>query len=232
MKQVRKGFPTLPLAASLSLVTAVVAQVTVTDNVSDAQEPNCIKIATPACTLYYDKDGAGFTSIVDTDGNDWISYKPGGGSAGEYRGIPNMGPCCHPGYSGHHTEITRESAEQATITSSKNGWVTRWDFFPTHATLTIEEKPDDEYYWLYEGTPGGGVDDGDYMVLADGTRKPINTNEWRNDLSPEWIYFGDGAMNRVLFYVNHQDDNVEDQYWLMNNKMTVFGFGRTCHGAC
>ena len=50
-------------------------------------------------TLFLDKEGGGLVSLIDNDSNDWISHSPGGGSAGEFRGIPNTGEL-HPGYTG------------------------------------------------------------------------------------------------------------------------------------
>ena len=37
-------------------------------------------------------------SLIDSDGKDWISYKPEGGPEGSYRGIPNIALAgFHPG---------------------------------------------------------------------------------------------------------------------------------------
>lgn len=53
-------------------------------------------------TYHYNKLGAGFASLTDRNGKDWITWKPrsagGPGENNVYRGIPNLGPCCHPGY--------------------------------------------------------------------------------------------------------------------------------------
>ena len=73
--------------------------VRVTDGVQHRGQES-FKIETPNGTYYYHKQGAGFASMFDKDGNDWLGYRPGGGPAGEYRGIPNMGHpegYCHPG---------------------------------------------------------------------------------------------------------------------------------------
>jgi hypothetical protein len=70
-----------------------------TDGVQHRDQES-FKIETPNGTYYYHKQGAGFASIFDKDGNDWLGYRPGDGPAGEYRGIPNMGypeGYCHPG---------------------------------------------------------------------------------------------------------------------------------------
>src|SRR5450759_3198068 len=52
---------------------------------------DCFKVETPTATYLYGKRGAGFASILDKDGHDWISYRPGGKARGEYRGLPKCG---------------------------------------------------------------------------------------------------------------------------------------------
>ncbi|MCA9915454.1 MAG: hypothetical protein KC496_19000, partial [Anaerolineae bacterium] len=44
-------------------------------------------IQTPSSTLVFHQYGGGFASLIDKDHNDWISYRPHGGSDGLYRGI-------------------------------------------------------------------------------------------------------------------------------------------------
>jgi hypothetical protein len=106
-----------------------------------------------------------------------------------------------------------------------------WDVFPFYARLTVLKmrKP---YWFLYEGTPGGKLDeDSDYCIRADrsgGTRTPAAV-KWDGDLSAaggpgEWLCFGDD--DRALYLVHHEDDEAVDSYWPMRGEMTVFGFGR------
>ena len=52
---------------------------------------DCFKVETPTATYLYGKRGAGFASILDKDGRDWVSYRPGGEARGEYRGLPKCG---------------------------------------------------------------------------------------------------------------------------------------------
>ena len=52
---------------------------------------DCFKVETPTATYLYGKRGAGFASILDKDGRDWVSYRPGGKARGEYRGLPKCG---------------------------------------------------------------------------------------------------------------------------------------------
>jgi hypothetical protein len=64
--------------------------VTATDDVPHEGQLSIV-VSTAIGTWYYHKPGGGFASLDDVDGQDWIGYTPGGGSAGEYRGIPNGG---------------------------------------------------------------------------------------------------------------------------------------------
>ena len=190
-----------------------------------------LKIETDNATYLYHMDGAGFASLYDKDGNDWITYRPGGGSAGEYRGIPNLGVYAHPGYAGESGGTSTVEARgpirvRVRSESRDGGYVTIWDFFPQFARLTLA-KAALPYWFLYEGTPGGKLDlDSDFVVTSTGLRRPVSES-WSGDLpGPEWVYFGDGRLKRALFLANHEDDEANDQFWPMEGNMTVFGFGR------
>jgi len=76
--------------ASKGFAPAVVApRVTLTDGVVD-EGFDAVRVETSSGTYYYTKDGGGFSSIVDEDGNDWVTHNSTFGSAGTYRGIPNL----------------------------------------------------------------------------------------------------------------------------------------------
>jgi hypothetical protein len=98
-------------------------------------------------------------------------------------------------------------------------------------------KADHPYWFLYEGAPGGRLDeDSDYCVRSDGTRTLANAR-WDDDIAAkgetaEWLCFGDGARNRVLYLIHEEDDSEVDSYWSMNHEMTVFGFGRKDLNKC
>lgn len=214
-------------------------QVVVTNDLKD-EGRDCFRIQTPSATYWYDKKGAGFSSLLDPQGNDWISWRSGGGSGGEYRGIPNLGHCCHPGYDTATSSLVTQHSGYAKIRSTGTGFddtafEITWEFWADHATLTIVTAPSN-YYMLYEGTPGGAVDADDYFVTSAGSNtraKLLQSGEpITSDLAaPEWIYFEDSGLSRALLLVHHQDDAIGERYWTMNSEMTVFGFGRTGHGA-
>lgn len=202
----------------------------VVDNI-DYQGQKSLRIETPAGVHYYHKEGAGFARIEDRDGNDWIGYRPGGRSAGEFRGIPNSGEFAHPGYSGSRgadTVVLSRGLLKVSILSERHDkrWAAVWEIYPRYARMTMLRNPG-PYWFLYEGTPGGSLSPADgYQVFSTGERRPLFT-EWDGDLpAPEWLYFGHPKVNRVLYLVNHEDDDAPDQYWPMEGNMTVFGFGR------
>lgn len=206
--------------------------IVVEDGVQHEQQES-LRIRAQFCTWFYHKPGAGFASLEDLDGNDWIGYTPGGGSAGEYRGIPNLGEWAHPGYDNSSSVLEIAGPVRARIRSQTNdsAWEAHWDIFPRFARLTLD-RSGGNYWFLYEGTPGGGLDANDYCVRSPGTRTDINT-DWNGDLpDPEWAYFGDESLGRIIYLVHHEDDVHSDQFWQMQNNMTVFGFGReyTCCG--
>jgi hypothetical protein len=189
------------------------------------------EIGTPSATYFYHKEGAGFAGMRDRDGAEWIGYRPGGRSAGEFRGIPNLGPFAHPGYTGETGSKSRVESSgplRIRIVSERQDgrYAARWDVYPTHAHMTVLRNAE-PYWFLYEGTPAGKLDLATgYQVHSNGLRRPI-IESWSGDLpGPEWIYFGDRNAGRVLYLVNHSDDDVPDQFWQMEGNMTVFGFGR------
>ena len=195
------------------------------------QEQESYQITTPSATYFYHIFGAGFASMIDRDGNDWLSYRPYGGSDGKYRGIPNLAHPenhFHPGGDGCRSRTLNAGPLKITIASESvdDKWACRWEIFPTHARLTVV-KVDHPYWFLYEGTPGGALDEeGDYCVMSDGARRALS-ERWERALpQPEWIYFGASNTERVLFLANHESDQHIDSYWPMEGNMTVFGFGR------
>ncbi|MCD4699451.1 MAG: hypothetical protein K8R91_02640 [Phycisphaerae bacterium] len=204
--------------------------VTVTDDVQH-QDQASYKIVTPGGTYLYHKEGGGFASLFDANGNDWISYRPGGGSAGHYRGIPNLvypEGYFHPGGTGCVSRLDATGPIRVGVISRSRDdkWACRWDIFPTFARLTVTKAPG-PYWFLYEGTPGGKLDpDSDFCIRPPDVR--TNASEsWIATLGdPEWVAFGDEKLKRVLYLVHCRPDEAVDSYRPMKGNMTVFGFGR------
>jgi hypothetical protein len=200
----------------------------------------CYRITTPAATYYLEKTGAGLSSLVDRDGNDWLGFHPraGSGPAGAYRGFPNavhqqQGSYFHAGNDGENSAVTKveyAAEDRITIaaTSTPGHWACRYDFFPTHCTFTMTRMPEGCKYWvLYEGTPGGQYNDDDWWMTAQGDVKHPLTERHDSDIpAPEWIGFGDCRLPRALVLLHHQDDAHPDRFYQMQSQMTVFGFGR------
>lgn len=189
------------------------------------------KITTGNARYFYHQRGAGFASLIDHEGKDWLSYRPYGGSDGKYRGIPNLAHPenhFHPGGRGCHSRILAAGPLKVSIASaSDNGdWECRWEIFPNCARLTVL-KVGHPYWFLYEGTPGGALDEaGDYCVTSAGKRRPL-AESWQECLpAPKWLYFGTADAERVLFLAQHEAEAAIDSYWSMESNMTVFGFGR------
>ena len=189
------------------------------------------RITTPGATYVFHQRGAGFASLYDAGGRDWLSYRPSGGSAGNYRGIPNA---CHPegyfhpGSTNCVSRLVADGPARVTIAAESDDgtWACRWDIFPRFARLTML-RTGHPYWFLYEGTPGGRIEvDTDWVVRSDGYRAPASES-WKTRLaSPQWVAFGDGTDRRALFLACLENDEAVDSYWPMEKNMTVFGFGR------
>ncbi len=228
-----------------------ISKVKITD--TEDQGIPSLKIETPAATYIYDKAGGGFISMIDTDGNDWISFKKGdypppGNAASEYRGIPNLGiggeddGAGHPGFDACVTKIV---APNVIETSTKTGnWKFRWAFYNDHAKFTMVKKhPDIPYWFLYEGTPAGKYDPENmyWGNNLDGRRDDFpdlleNTGIFNN---MRWVYVGRKGYPRILYLRQVQEDEKVDLFSYMGNTrggskkspdgMVCFGFGRA-HG--
>jgi len=211
-------------------VTPLVA---LTDDVSDAGQLS-FRIQATGSTYYYHKQGAGFSSWIDANGNDWISYAVGGGSAGDYRGIPNAGypgGIFHPGFTTSTSDIIHTGPVKATFHSltTDGKWECQWEIYPRFARMTMI-KADRAYWFLYEGTPGGVLQPTtDFMVRSDATQTNLSVI-WNEDIATnEWAYFSDpnvGTSGRSLYMIHSEDDAATDSYYPMEGNMTVFGFGR------
>jgi hypothetical protein len=220
----------------MSLLHPAAGAVVITDDIDEGLA--CFKIATESATYFYDKAGAGFKSILDRGGIDWVNFHPEGapgvpdGQSGRFRGIPNMarGVFGHPGYSGARSTTPDPKGAPlpaATVRSSKDGWLVTWEFCPSFARLTVLGAPG-RYWLLYEGTPGGELGEDDLCGRSDGRVASCGV-AWQEDVvgvapGMEWVYFADGTLERSLVLL-HDDDDVTDSYRRMDG-MTVFGFGR------
>jgi putative heme-binding domain-containing protein len=212
---------------------------------------DCFQVETATATYVYGKRGAGFASIIDNDGRDWISYRPGGEARGEYRGLPKCGQPtkyfhCGYGYGQYRTDnpftscLTVREAGHARIESETRDGKSAciWDFYPDHATLTLLRIDLPTFWFLYEGTPGGKLNaDQDFVIHADGQKTTLS-QPW-SQVVP-WVCFGSAETPVGFVCFNHQDPEPgeADSYvaWPFAKTqggsfqdMTVFGFGRKGH---
>ncbi|MCA9950648.1 MAG: hypothetical protein KDE48_13445 [Anaerolineales bacterium] len=210
------------------------SQVTVTNTIDEGQDS--FQVNSAVATYFFQKQAGGFSSLLDSAGNDWIGFNPtlSSGGAGEFRGIPNLlppesGGYFHPGTTTATSYLARQGSLKATINSyiPETNWATRWEFYPRYAKMTVTGVGAEPYWFLYEGTPGGTFDvENDFIVRSDGVQTPTNI-PWSGDLtSDEWVYFGAPAVDHSLFLANTPDDEHIDSYFPLESLMTVFGFGR------
>lgn len=226
--------------SGLNRTTSSTSVVSVSSNVPHEGQES-FEIKTPSCTYFYHRYGAGFASMDDIDGNDWLSYNPGvgeksqSGSGGMYRGLPNSGypeGYNHPGKEVSDSWIIEPGPIKVSILSESRDQKMRcvWDIFPNYARLTFI-KMRSPYWFLYEGTPGGTLEEESDFCVRLGNIKTLCSEKWNGDIEAngetgEWLYFSDVHTKRSLFLVQNRDDANADSYWPMNNEMTVFGFGR------
>lgn len=213
--------------------TQIAPLLTLTDNVLDEGQSS-FRVDTQEGTYYLTKKGGGLSSLVDSEGRDWISYKPTGGSDGAFRGLPNaVHPegAFHPGYNNGTSSIANQGPLKVTVNTKTvdNKWKATWDFYPTYAQVSITDVAHN-YWFQYEGTPGGTLNpSSDYVVRSTGATSFLNQS-WSGDIpGEEWAYFADSSLDRSLFMVNNDDDNVVDSYrtqYEAGSAMTVFAFGR------
>ena len=212
-------------------------------------------VETPTYKVAYQKRGASISSLLDADGNDWMSFHmelgPGPrGARGFYRGTPNFHfpeGNFHPGFEVSTTEIVASGPLKTVLrsTSSEGGrWQYETTFYPTFVTSTVFAAAG-PYWWLYEGTPGGEALDGGvkpFRVVRSNRADTGHRDSWRQiGKRGDWVFFrvpGLGTTyGRSLFLAQHEPDGVVDSYFLGNDigspvghdepgAMTVFGFGR------
>jgi hypothetical protein len=207
--------------------------------ITDAYGYETLRIGNDDGTYYYHKTGGGFSSLIDADDEDWISWNPTPKGAGDFRGIPNMvhpndGGYFHPGRAGVETVWMRRGPLKVSFRSnSLDGlWSTQWEVYPNYARLTVLKAPTTKLYWLlYEGTPGGQLDLAtDLVVRSDGTTTTAGES-WTGDLpGEEWVFFADPALGRSFYTVHHEPDEIVDSYTPDSLGMTILGYGRNGNG--
>jgi hypothetical protein len=223
------------------LVSALTAAPMTVTEIGHEGQPS-FRIETPVATWVYHREGAGFASLFDAAGNDWIAYRPQGGAAGNFRGIPNAvhrrnqdgNNFFHPGHSGSKASVTTlvsTSPDRVVLRSVSvdRRWICEWEILPDRAHLRMNAVPQDDgkFWFLYEGTPGGRFDPTDVCLRPNGEVTPLS-ERWESTLKDvPWVAFISPARKHALVLVAHRAPDVAVSYRPMENAMTVFGFGRT-----
>jgi hypothetical protein len=205
---------------------------------------DCFRIETPTATYLYGKRGAGFASILDPQGRDWIGYHHGGKATGEYRGMPKSAGAyfqCDYGFGKGQTNLftstvtLRETGHARIHSETQQGdGACDWDFYPDHATQTLQKVPGEKFWFTYEGAPGGNFDLAEDFTIRPGNRRAPLGEAWTGAVP--WIMVGAKESPHGLLLVNHQPGSPVDSYtpypYQLNEKnpahqMTVVAFGRS-----
>ena len=207
------------------------------------------RIETVTATYLYDRAGGGFSSIRDREDLEWIGFKPGDGAvpesaAANFRGLPNLvfqGEDNGSGHPGFENCISELVATDRIRTETKSGlWEWQWTFTEEGALLEVIRTDTTRNYWfLYEGTPGGSFDPGQQFWgnNMDGHRTdtpPIGSDQTGSGFW-EWAYFGHRDAKRCLYVHHLTPDQLTDNFSYMGSGpegisspdgMVVFGLGR------
>lgn len=210
-------------------------------------------INTKTATYWFDRQGGGFSRMIDSNGNDWIAFRKEpwnnnpASAASSYRGIPNLvfqdedNGCGHPGWD--KCESTFEAPNRIRTISKSGRWEWTWTFYEDKAVMEVlKSDPERAYWFLYEGPVGGRFDpDNSYWMNSSGgsvihSEKPDHINGQRVTGNWEWAAFGLEKQKIMLKIVHKTPDDQTDSFSYMGNSekgigaddgMIVFGFGRT-----
>lgn len=205
-------------------------------------------VETKLATYYYDKNGGGFSSILDKNDIDWIDYSEISAKAAEnsfdVRGLPNMIILANGDMTGgpdNNYCQSKQSNKRTIVTETRDGkWKWEWTFYKRYAKLSIiKSDPSANYWFLYHGLIAGRFNpEKQYWgTNLGGPRKEFNKylkgerifSNWR------WVYFGDYEEKRVFYVAMEQADRNLDTFSYKNYSnvspsdkagMVIFGFGR------
>lgn len=209
------------------------------------------KVETSNATYFIEKQSGGCSSLLDSEGRDWISFKLTGtdgstlSSDSDYRGVPNLvfqdpgNGIGHPGFA--MCETMQISGNELEVRSTNKLWQFRWIFHENFAEIFIVKTDDSRAYWfLYEGPVAGkfaphqqywGNDVDGLRTDRPSIFKDPASGNW------QWAFFGDTTAAATLFVVKEEADELDDFFCYMGNSsengntsadgMNVFGFGRS-----
>jgi hypothetical protein len=182
------------------------------------------EIHTPTGSYWIVKNLGSMVSMQDAYAGraQWIDFSSG------FRPLRNIPALATPP-AGVSTQLDRESQTpthlRLTSVSADQAWHWVWDFYITHATLTINRAPV-PIGFSYRGVPAGALGTEDQLIQSDGT-----TQGARNSFSGEvpgpveWVYIADTTAGRSLFLMQHTDDALPESYQVRDNDSAAWSFG-------
>lgn len=200
--------------------TTPTTRVAINQSASDEGQ-SAFQITTDSGTWFLQDDAGAFSSLVDTDGNDWLGYSSAPGVDGVFRGYPNVSSLSesdsvdvfHPGETGVTTTVISQGPLKSVVESTvdvraKDGvgdatWTYRSQIYPTHIRSEIVAydgtDPNKGFWWQYEGVPGGTLTNDD----------KINRNEF-SDGDP---LDGDGARGTATQNNQEWNEDIRSDEW-------------------
>jgi hypothetical protein len=202
-------------------------------------------------TWYFDAAGGGFSRLIDRDGRDWIAFhmlpdKGPAGSAGKYRGMPNLvfgveyaeSGAGHPGF--NHCETVQVGRDTLRSTTHSGKWAWTWKFTKSGAKFHLEKAdPDHPWWFIYEGPIGGKYAPHATYFGSDrgGPRRESRNYKLVQEIAEEWswAYFGAEHSPRVLAIAHAKAEPLPAVLGFLGSTeagldapdgMVVFGFGR------
>lgn len=203
------------------------------------------RIETPTATYVYSKFRAGFAEIRDPQGRKWFTYRTR---------IPIDEDCefpdCasikeHPGCGLSLGKLNSDNPFSSTLvirgprhvrihSKTRQGDVAcNWDFYPTHASVTLLNFPvNRKYLFYYRGAPGGQFDDSGDFTLRPTNKHQSLAKPWSEAVP--WVLFAAQESPYGLLLVNHQTTSPMDSYTPYPPEMpeqhtdeqaALFGFG-------
>ncbi|MEL6892522.1 MAG: hypothetical protein AAFP84_13045, partial [Actinomycetota bacterium] len=216
-----------------SIPAAVVPpQIVRTDIIDEGFDAYQFDMADGSTWVFHGDDGGGFSKIIDADGADWINWNTDPGSEGDFRGTPNAvkppAGFFHPGRPNRtNTTIIHEGPLRVTmaVEAFDKSWISVWDMYPTRGEFQMT-RAKTEWWFLYEGTPGGEVDAADFIQRSDGLTHAYDDTFEADLPGEEWLYVADPTDGRSFFLAHHQDDGAIESYRLLDGQLPILGFGR------
>ncbi|MBV8782267.1 MAG: hypothetical protein JO353_12800, partial [Phycisphaerae bacterium] len=220
-------------------------QVSLNTSATDSVGFGADAITNNTATYFVQQGTGGISEILDSNNNDWVGFNNSAGSAGLFRGVPNMGVTggLHPSNGTNYPNVTATTTvvnsgpleTTINVVSSDGNVNVTYAFYNNFVRATVNSETESPNYWfLYEGTPGGTFSTSDKLVTSDGANQTLDqsydaTNGigGGNTTTGQWASFQSQGENRFIYFAQNTQDTIEDSYFDLNNEMTVFGFGRT-----